>query len=409
MTPWPNVSYETLPWVSRAPMSSRARNRQPSEYRSAVPPAISQVRDVASHLSPETLALADRATIAVTRFDVTQAAAVLPFTPLLLRGESVASSRIEHLTSSARKVMEAELLGVSRGNAGLIAAATSQMTEAVQSTGAPTVESLRTMHRLLLESSAPDIAGTYRTDPVWIGGSDAHPVDSLFVPPAPGRVPALMADLAQFMTRTDVPTLVLVAVSHAQFETVHPFVDGNGRTGRALMHTLLRHRGVCANGTLPLAAGLLENTTAYFDALDAYRTGDIDAIVQLIAHAALRGADLGLWLGRELAELRESWQDRVHARKDAADWRVLDVLVRRPVVDVSTVSSELELSAVNARKALERLEADGILASAQIAKGRRGWRSPEVLELLDEFAERAGRRGAYDSGDTGDTGDTANG
>jgi Fic family protein len=402
MNLWPNVSYETLPWVSRAPMSARARNRQPTEYLSAVPPTISQVRDVVSFLSPGTLALADRATIAATRFDVTQAAAVLPFTPLLLRGESVASSRIEQLTSSARKIMEAELLSVPHGNAGLIAAATTQMSEAVQSSDVPTVESLRTMHRLLLEPSAPDIAGEFRTDPVWIGGSDAHPVDALFVPPAPDRVPELMDDLAAFMTRTDVPTLVLAAVSHAQFETVHPFVDGNGRTGRALMHTLLRHRGVCTNGTLPLAAGLLEDTTTYFAALDAYRTGDIDAIVRLIAHAALRGADLGEWLGRELAELRESWQGRVHARKDAADWRVLDILVRRPVTDVSTVSGELELSAVNARKALERLEEDGILASAQIAKGRRAWRSPEVLELLDEFAERAGRRAAYDPCDTDD-------
>jgi Fic family protein len=355
---------------------------------------------VASYLSPETLAVADRATIAATRFDATQAAAVLPFTPLLLRGESVASSRIEQLTSSARKIVEAELLGVSHGNAGLITAATSQMSEAVRSTDATTVDSIRTMHRLLLEPSAPDIAGMFRADPVWIGGSDAHPVDSLFVPPTPGRVPALMEDLTEFMTRTDVPTLVLVAVSHAQFETVHPFVDGNGRTGRALMHTLLRHHGVCTNGTLPLAAGLLEDTATYFDALDSYRSGDIDAIVQLIARAALRGADLGAWLGRELTELRDSWQDRVHARKDASDWRVLDALVRHPVVDVSVISNEVRISSANARKALDRLEGDGILVSAQIAKGRRAWRSPEVLELLDEFAERAGRRSSYEPDNT---------
>lgn len=398
MDDWPHVSYDTLPWVPHAPMSARARSRQPAEYRSAVPPRIADIPDVASRLSAETLALADRATVAVTRFDVTQAAAVLPFAPLLLRGESVASSRIEQLTSSARKIMEAELLGVSQGNAGLIAAATAQMAEAVRSAGPVTVESLRTMHRLLLEPSAPDIAGKFRTDPVWIGGSDAHPVGALFVPPAPSRVPGLMDDLVAFMSRTDVPALVLAAVSHAQFETVHPFVDGNGRTGRALMHTVLRDRGICVEGTLPLAAGLLEDPDVYFAALDAYRDGDIDAVVRLIARAALRGADLGRWLGQELTELRRSWQERAHARKGASDWRILDTLTRRPVVDAAGVSTDLGISSANARKALDRLEDDGILLSAQIAKGRRAWRSPEVLELLDEFAERAGRRTVPDTG-----------
>ena len=288
-------------------MSARARQRQPTEYQSAIPPLIADIPDITSHLSADTLALADRATITAARFDATQAAAVLPFTPLLLRGESVASSRIEQLTSSARKVMEAELLGASQGNAGLIVAATSQMNEAIQSTETPTVDSILTLHQLLLETSAPDIAGVLRADPVWVGGSDAHPIDALFVPPAPGRVPELMDDLEGFMARSDVPALVLAALSHAQFETIHPFVDGNGRTGRALMHAILRHKGVSSNGILPLAAGILEDPDIYFGALDAYRTGDLNAIVWLIAHATLRGAELGEWLGSELIELKDSW------------------------------------------------------------------------------------------------------
>lgn len=156
----------------------------------------------------------------------------------------MASSRIEQLTSTARKVMEAELLGASQRNAGLIVAATSQMNEAIQSTETPTVDSILTLHQLLLETSAPDIAGVLRADPVWVGDSDAHPIDALFVPPAPGRVPELMDDLEGFMARSDVPALVLAALSHAQFETIHPFVDGSGRTGRALMHAILRHKGV---------------------------------------------------------------------------------------------------------------------------------------------------------------------
>lgn len=396
MSSWPNVSYETLPWKSRAPLSNRARQRQPTHYTSATPPRISELEHVSAHLTEASLTLADEATIAATRFDATEASGILPFAPLLLRGESVASSRIEQLTSSSRKVMEAELFDAPSGrtgNAALIAAATAQMTEAIGAQDLPTLQSILTMHELLLGPSDPTIAGVFRDTPVWIGGSDSHPDGALFVPPEPGRVPALMEDLVVFMTRRDVPALVLAAVSHAQFETVHPFADGNGRTGRALMHRILRARGVSRNGTLPLAAGILEDPESYFAALDTYRAGDINAIVQLISRSALRGAELGEWLGGELTAIRHTWTDRVHARKDAADWRILDILVRQPVVDSDIICDELSLSQVNTRRALDRLEEDGILVSSQITSSRRAWRSPEVLELLDEFAERAGRRG----------------
>ncbi|AGF71192.1 filamentation induced by cAMP protein fic [Corynebacterium halotolerans YIM 70093 = DSM 44683] len=371
-------------------MSARAQRKQPAEYDSALVPAIADVR---VHLDSGTVALVDKATIAVTRFDATHAATLLPFTPLLLRGESVASSRIEQLTSSARKVLEAELLGTSQGNAALIVAATAQMSEAITTSEIPDEETVLHMHRLLMEGSQPTIAGRYREEPVWIGGSDTHPVGSLYTAPHPRLLPELMTDLVDWLRRDDIPVLAHAAIAHAQFETIHPFVDGNGRTGRALIHTLLRARGLTVNGALPLSAGILEEPDTYFTALDAYRNGDIDTIVRLVAHAALRATELGAWLGTELAEVRESWNARVHARSDAVDWRILDILVRQPLVDVVGLSAELNIAGSNIRKGLERLEADGVLLSAQVEKTRRAWRAPEVLELLDEFAERAGRRG----------------
>lgn len=384
---------ETFPWTSRAPLSARARSRQPTEYDSALVP---HIRDAEPLLSADTLAAVDRATIAITRFDATQAAALLPFTPLLLRGESVASSRIEQLTSSARRIMEAELLGVegsgSKGNAALIVAATAQMSAAISSDDVPGEQGILTMHRLLLQGSQPQIAGRYREEAVWIGGSNNHPVGSMFTAPHHRHVPALMSDLEAWMHRTDVPALVLAAIAHAQFETIHPFVDGNGRTGRALIHTLLRHRGLTINGTLPLSAGILRSPDSYFAALTSYRTGDIDPIVRLVADAALRGTELGTWLGAEMAEIRADWEERVSARRDASDWRILDVLLRQPLVDAPGLTTELGISAPNIRRALDRLEADGVVLSAQVARNRRAWRAPEILELLDEFAERAGRR-----------------
>lgn len=387
---WPRVETETLPW-SPAPDSypRRAAKRMPREYEAAVVPKIAAQQLT---LSDETRALVEQATVAAVRFDTTDAHRVVPFTPLLLRSESAASSRIEQLTSSARKVLEAEVTGRGRGNAALIAANTRQMEAAVERARAR-VDGIVEMHRILLTDSAPEIAGVLRNAQVWIGGSDYSPAGAMFVPPHQRHLEGLMADLGEFMARDDLPALAQAAVAHAQFETIHPFADGNGRTGRALVHVVLRERCLTTSSALPLSAGLLTDTAGYFAALDAYRSGDVDRIVQLFARAAIDAAGRGSWLAAELVALREEWNEQLTARADALAWRVLDLLLQRPVLTTAAVSAEFDVSAETARNALERLEVDGIVISAQLDKRQRGWRSPDVLALLDEFADAAGRRG----------------
>ncbi|WP_269508693.1 Fic family protein [Corynebacterium faecium] len=387
---WPRVETETLPW-SPAPDSypRRAAKRMPREYEAAVVPKIASQQLT---LSDETRALVEQATVAAVRFDTTDAHRVVPFTPLLLRSESAASSRIEQLTSTARKVLEAEVTGRGRGNAALIAANTRQMEAAVERARA-SVDGIVEMHRILLTDSAPEIAGVLRSAQVWIGGSDYSPAGAIFVPPHQRHLGELMADLGEFMARDDLPALAQAAVAHAQFETIHPFADGNGRTGRALVHVVLRERSLTTSSALPLSAGLLTDTAGYFAALDAYRGGDVDRIVQLFARAAIDAVGRGSWLAAELVALREEWNEQLTARADALAWRVLDLLLQRPVLTTATVSAEFGVSAETARNALERLEVDGIVISAQLDKRQRGWRSPDVLALLDEFADAAGRRG----------------
>ena len=155
---------------------------------------------------------------------------------------------------------------------------------------------------------------------------------------------------------------------------------------------LLRSRCLATTTALPISASLLTDTTRYFAALDAYRAGDVDSIVQLFARASIEAARRGAWLAEELTQIRNEWNGLLTARADALAWRVLDLLVQRPVLTTAAVSAEFSVSAETARNALERLEADGIAVSAQLDKRQRGWRSPDVLELLDEFADRAGRR-----------------
>ena len=248
------------------------------------------------------------------------------------------------------------------------------------------------MHETLIGPSHPEWVGHWRDQQVWIGGSNYGPQGAMFVPPRHERVPEAMADLVTFMRRDDVPVLVQATIAHAQFETIHPFPDGNGRTGRALMHSLLRAKRLTRTVTVPVSAGLLNDTEAYFDSLNAYRQGEPTTIVQLLAEASFRAVDNGRTLAGDLAAMREGWNDQITMRRGAAADRLADLLVRQPVVDSRLVQRELEIAATNANTAIAHLEDKGILTKVSGNHRNRKWAASGVLDALDEFAERAGRR-----------------
>ena len=114
-------------------------------------------------------------------------------------------------------------------------------------------------------------------------------------------------------------------------------------------------------------------------------------MIRLFAQSTITAAQRGTWLARELTAVREEWNSLVTARAGALAWQVLDILPQRPILTTAVVAQQFGVSAETARNALDRLEADGIVVSAQLDRRRRAWRSPDVLELLDEFAA-SGRR-----------------
>lgn len=385
---WPRINSEWLPWIPSGELSKHARSKAPSHYESSVVPHIAN-RPLALPLT--TAVEIERATIALSRFD-----ALIPYTKVPLArtfsyAEATASSRIENLASSARRIMEAELDGKAGGNAGLIVSNVHLMEKAAN-TDIESVDDILAMHRILLHDSAPRIAGTLRDRPVWIGGSDFYPVDAMYVAPHQKHLPALMDDFVAFMHRTDIPVLAHAAIAHAQFEKIHPFADGNGRTGRALVHVLLRRRGLTQNASLPISAGLLSDLDEYFKALDAYGEGDVVPIVRLFAKAAEAAIKRGEWLTDELTSVRQDWAKRITARIDATDWRALDLILQRPVITAATLANELDVTDASARATLNRLESADILVSAQLNRRTRAWRTPEVLEILEEFSSALGRR-----------------
>jgi Fic family protein len=220
------------------------------------------------------------------------------------------------------------------------------------------------------------------------------PHHALFVPPHHERIAGAIDDLMRFIEREDLPVLAHAALAHAQFETIHPFSDGNGRTGRALVQAMLRHGQLTRTVTVPVSAGLLSDTKAYFDALTTYRLGDPIPIVSQFAHAALRAAANGRVLVDELREIRERWQTLVTARRDSAVWRLADLLLRRPVVNARVVAEELSIDVGNVHRYIKPLLDARVLAETHDVKRNQVWRSPEVLSALDAFAARSGRRTA---------------
>lgn len=386
---WPPIEFEDRGWESAIDIPRRWQSTFSGPYRAAVVPEIGRLDPV---MPAATSALADEATTELVRFDAEMGSEIAPFAAILLRTESAASSRIENLTASAKAVALAELGDTSRRNATEIVANTTAMTAAIALADRLDAPAILAMHSALMQEHDPEIAGRWRSAQVWIGSSNYGPHTARFVPPHHERVVAAINDLVQFMQRDDLPVLAQAAIAHAQFETIHPFPDGNGRTGRAIVHCLLRGKRLTRQVTIPISAGLLADTDSYFDALNAYRDGDPQPIVERFAEASFDSIVNGRELGIELSAIRAAWSDAIGSRRQAIVWRALDVVFRHPVLDNALVMSELGVSAMGAKAAISELVE--IAALKELTGGRRNRRfaSMPVLAALDAFAERAGRR-----------------
>ncbi len=389
---WPVVGVEEHPWAPSIPremLSQSARRAHTGPYRAALVPAIARAALV---LPSEVAGLVADASGEIARFDAEVGAELASFSSILLRSESASSSLIEHLSSGAKAIAVAELGDTSKRNVTEIVGNVAAMRAAIELADRLDAEAILAMHRALLENVEPEISGTWREQQVWVGGSSIGPHQADYVAPHQRHVPALMDDLVTFAGREDLPPLALAAVTHAQFETIHPFPDGNGRTGRALIHSILRSRGLTRSVTVPVSAGLLSDTSAYFGTLTAYRHGDPLAIIREVCGASERALINGRRLVADLRQARARWADVVVARKDAAAWRLADLLLRQPVVDTTTISRELAITPNNTPRAIAPLVEAGVLKEFTGFKRNRLWQATEVLAALDAFAVRAGRR-----------------
>lgn len=389
MTSLSPVTYENVRWEPQGRRYASGSKPRYGTYHPAVPQSVA---DLVLDVSPHVLANAESASREIARFDAELGGEIAPFAAVLLRSESAASSQIENLTASARAIGEAELPGgKAKRNAAMIVANTAAMQAAVVLSDTVDADAILAMHRALMINEPRHTPGEFRTEPVWIGVGST-PIGATFVGPRHEVIPGAIDDLIAYMARVDVPSLPQIAVGHAQFETIHPFTDGNGRTGRALVQAMLRNKGLTRQVPVPVSAGLLADTGAYFAALTSYREGDAAPIVERFSQATVLAIANGRHLVTDLRTIREAWNDVITARSDSAIWQVADLLTRRPVVNAVLLAQELGIESTNAHRYLNPLTSAGILIETTSGPRNRVWRSPEILAALDAFAERAGRR-----------------
>lgn len=321
---------------------------------------------------------------------------------LLLRAESVASSRIEGLEVGGRRLMRAEAARVlgeepSDVTATEVLGNIDAMAWAIQSvdeSGTLTLEHLLEVHRRLLTGTRLDVhAGQIRTEQNWIGGSDYNPCSAAFVPPPPDLVPDLLDDLVTFCNEDALPAVAQAALAHAQFETIHPFVDGNGRTGRMLIHLVLRRRGLATRVTVPVSLILATWSQSYVEGLTASRYRGpatsreayegCNRWMTLFASACQRAvADASAFEART-RDVEQAWRERLGGiRANSTADLLLRALSGAPILTVRGAAELVGRSFEAANQAVDRLVDAGILQQVKVGRRNRAFEAPDVIEAF---------------------------
>jgi Fic family protein len=375
--------------ASWAPAFAHAgRSGAAGRYRAFIPDPLAEFEP---ELSASTSALCERAGTAVRELNASPAG-LLPLEGLgrqLLRSEALASSAIEGLQLSHRRLARAEV----EGKAGDFLAQevlgnTCAMEEAVRVGRRPsdlTVDDIRAIHRTLaVVPPLNRIAGQIRESQGWIGG--ASPPYAAFVPPPHEHVPALVADLCKFMNRDDISPVAQAAIAHAQFETIHPFGDGNGRVGRCLIHVLLLRRGIASSYVPPVSLVLGANKDAYIAGLEDFRADEVDRWVAQFAIAVEEAAQRAKGFSAEVAALQDDWMRRAEPmRADATARALIGHLPSFPIITAAIAEEITGRSRVAAINGLEHLAQAGILTRHRNQRKGDSWEANELFALLGGF------------------------
>ena len=336
-----------------------------------------------------------KATMALGRLDGLAGSMPNPdlFVASYVRREAVLSSQIEGTQSSLDDVLAHEVKARMTGLPADIVETVNHVRAMHQ--GLSLLDELplsgrliRRVHEELMEGvrGQERSPGEFRTTQNWVGPSGCTLETATFVPPSPDDLPAAIRHFEVFLNDSDDPPLVLAALAHAQFETIHPFLDGNGRVGRLLITLLLVQRRVLARPLLYLSLFLKQNRLEYYDRLNAIRThGDWEGWLRFFLTGVATTADDAVRVATELSALTEEHR-RAATTRDLGKyaWPMLDLLAQQPVITIRYASARLSATPTTVGRVLDQMVLRGI---AEEVTGRRRDRVYRYSPFLDVLAD----------------------
>lgn len=371
------------------------RDRRPFRFQAFVPDPIAESDTPLAGRAADAVA---RATAALTEIQTDRPAHDLEaLAAPLLRAEALGSSFIEGLRASNRRLALANYEPLAADGTALAVLGNVRAMERAIAIGtraeALRVSDLLDIHRALLDGTTEArFAGIIRTDQNWIGGRGTSPRDATFVPPPADRVEELLEDLVAYCNHDDIPAVAQAAVAHAQFETVHPFGDGNGRAGRCLIHVILRRRGLAPRVVPPISVVLATNARRYIAGLTDFREGRIDDWIGTFADNVTAASAATLALSTRIHQLLDELLTRAGSpRRDSVARRIVLALPTHPIVSADSVAAIHHVTPTAARGALNRLEEARVLTPLRVGRRRdREWTSEDLFLALDEFEHLLG-------------------
>jgi Fic family protein len=253
---------------------------------------------------------------------------------------------------------------------------------------------VRELHEKLMRGVRGDTAtpGRFRRSQNWIGRPGSTPADAIFVPPPPGELMRCLAEWERFLHDDALPPLVHAALAHSQFEAIHPFLDGNGRVGRLLVTLLLVEKEVLPTPLLYLSA-FFEATRAEYYArlLGVTEAGEWEQWLDYFLEGVTLQADDAVGRIQRIQDLLREWRMALTQASSRVPDITLDLFAENPFWSVTRLAQRLGVAFTTAQRAIERLEAAGIVALASEAKRNRVYCAREVLAILEEPPRLASR------------------
>lgn len=382
------------PW--RQSMKGGTReDRMLREVTVWLPPKIADLDvSVPSHIGAEM----DAALREIAALDETHGEHLASLSTLLLRAESVASSKIEHVEASVDDYARALHCIKSNVSAVSMVASTTALHDlirSVQDGQAVDLDKVYRAHGILMANDPQEgaYAGRVRDMQNWIEGSDYSPRNASYVPPPPRTIDDYMIDLLLFSNRADTGVLAQAAIAHAQFESIHPFTDGNGRIGRALINTILRRRGATRRVVVPLASAIVARRESYFGALGAYRTGDAGPIVESFSKGSMIAAQESRTTADRLSQMPAEWREIAGSpRRGSASSKILDNLLDHPVFSAEEAERRVGGATSSVYAAINRLHEAGVIRPLTNRTRNQVWVASSLADELDDLGLRIATR-----------------